>query len=483
MNKIIKNKDSWFGKIADIFFLMLVFCLPFGTRLQWINDWSYLGGELSDFTMYFVYLTDILLVLLLVFWLFDLMIKFWKYGDWDDWRLNPWQGLVVVFFFLLMLWAYYSTLWAVVKPIAWYDWLRLFGIFGFTSYLVLRVGKRFGSLVQTLAVFVVSVLMQSIWGIAQYIVQHDFGGWWLGESILGNDILGVAKLDLAGEKIVRAYGSLPHANVYSFYMLAGFIVLLLVIFYWEIISDQVGRLKIRKYSAWLVGLMLGLISVGCLVGFSRSVWVAGAIVGVGFVVQILISWRDKNNGDLKKGVKNFVFDWKFLVSYLVVLAAGIYWNWRDVFSRLSFEASSDVSLNTRVFLDLAADWIINKVYYQGVGIGNFVLVLPYYGGELMSWWLYQPVHNTFKLVMAELGVIGMVIFVLLWLFVFCSVLFSNAKNYPKVFWLAVVIALVWLQFFDHYMWDIWQGRLLMGMLVGLVVVFSGLNLDKMRVKK
>ncbi|MBU0648443.1 hypothetical protein KJ855_04665 [Patescibacteria group bacterium] len=454
-------QDTWWRKMSETFFLMLVFCMPLNVSLQWFTEWSMVEGRVIDFMTYYLYGTEILLVLVLLCWLVDLLVKFWRHRDWEEWDLNVWQGLVVLFFGLLAFWGIYSSIWAINGDIALYRGIKLVEVFLLFGYIVLGIGKNWKLLAKVGMFFVSGVVIQSIWGIMQYWRQSDFGLWWLGESILGRNELGVAKIVVEGEKVVRAYGGLPHANVYSFFLFAGLVVLLASVIY----SNQ---LRIIRYS-WVWGVLLGLVSVGCLVGYSRSVWVAGIIIVVGFLVEYFF---------YKKNYELQITNYEFWVPLVMILGVGVWWNWDSVFARTSLDLAGDVSFNVRVWLDQAADWMIDLVYYGGVGLGNFVPTLPYFGGEDISWWMYQPVHNVYKLVFAELGVGGFIFLVLMMVGLVCTVVFSRVENYPKVFWSSVVIALIWLQFFDHYMWDVWQGQLVFVFLLGMMLVCSGIVIKK-----
>jgi len=448
--------------MSFIFFLMLCFLLPIGTSLRFLTPWSIVDGQILDVTTFFIYVTDLLVVLVLVFWLIDILVKFWRYQDWDDWQIGVWPGVALVLFWILALLASYSIFWSYNGSMAFYHVLRLWAIFFLLAYILLAIGAS-GEKWQSIGKFVVgSVLIQSVWGIVQYWRQADLGLWWLGESHLGKDVLGVAKVDVAGEKIVRAYGSLGHANVYSFLMLLGLILILGGIIYFG--RDTQQRARTNEYM-W--GIILGIISIGCLVGYSRSVWVAGVVVMIGFVVEYY------GRGTLQRARTDAIIDIKFWIVFLLIMVTGIISNWSVVWTRLISGESlgGDVSFNVRVFLSQAADWIIDKVYYVGVGIGNFVMVLPLYSSDL-SWWMYQPVHNVFKLIWAELGVIGFGLYVLLILTVGLSIIFSQVKNYPKYFWLSVFLAVVWLHFFDHYLWDVWAGQLIFVFLLGMILSLS-----------
>mgnify|MGYP000855950362 CR=1 FL=1 len=479
-NESRKFVPTWFLMMSQIFFLMLVFCWPLGTRLQWLGEFSYLGGVISDLTTYFVYITDILLVLVILGWLIDVAVKFWRYEDWDDWNLNPWQGMMVLFFGGLAGWGLYSTVWAMIDEIALYKGLRLVGIWLLFAYIVLVVGKNKILLKNTWLVGVITLSIQAIWGIAQYIKQSGFGLWQLGESILGKTVAGVAKVDVDGEKIIRAYGSLPHANLFGVLMLFGVTFLLFIILNRVSKNNfQINKVGIREKI--LLGVVLGLFLVGMLVSFSRGAWVAGMVIMVGAIVDIFRRGEVSSPGERMK--KNFQFsifpsrdriaagNFQTILVGLLILFIAVGLNWRVMVGRSSLDVGSDVSLQVRQVYDQGADWMIEKFYYGGVGLGNFVLVLPYFAGKAnLQWWQYQPVHNVFKLVWSELGVFGYILLILLMVSIAAMILFNDQKKYPKYFWFSVFLAMIFLMLFDHYFWDVWQGQISLAVLLGVMVV-------------
>ena len=85
-----------------------------------------------------------------------------------------------------------------------------------------------------------------------------------------------------------------------------------------------------------------------------------------------------------------------------------------LFSRVDFEALFMKSLYERGFyIDMAID-IVRDDPIVGSGSGQFIVrffnILP--GLDL---WQYQPVHNVFLLIWSELGIVGLVLFILfLW---------------------------------------------------------------------
>ena len=91
--------------------------------------------------------------------------------------------------------------------------IRLLQYLVFFFYLRMHAWRRFSADMSALAV-VVGAVAQSVLGIAQFFLRHDVGLRWIGETLLLPDMRGVAVFyNLTGEKILRAYGTLPHPNI------------------------------------------------------------------------------------------------------------------------------------------------------------------------------------------------------------------------------------------------------------------------------
>jgi hypothetical protein len=62
--------------------------------------------------------------------------------------------------------------------------------------------------------FLGAVLFASVLGLFQFILQHSLGLKILGESVVSNSMVGVAKLQLFDFKLLRAYGTFAHPNIF-----------------------------------------------------------------------------------------------------------------------------------------------------------------------------------------------------------------------------------------------------------------------------
>lgn len=232
-----------------------------------------------------------------------------------------------------------------------------------------------------LIVFV--VLLHAQWGVLQFALQSSLSLHLLGEAQLDPMAAGIAKFSLAGgEKIVRAYGPHPHANPFGGWMLLGLIALLL--------TRTRSRLFILLPSFWLL--------LGSLLSFSRAAW-----LGAGIWLAAAAFRRQQMHRLLLIG--------GLMVATLLPLIG----------ARLADR--EDAAAAERLTGGLWALHMVREtpLWISGVGWGNYVEALAAYLDSQAIY--YQPwqldyVHSVPLLLLAELGVVGMLLTVLgLW-FVF-----------------------------------------------------------------
>jgi O-antigen ligase len=100
----------------------------------------------------------------------------------------------------------------------------------------------------------------------------------------------------------------------------------------------------------------------------------------------------------------------------------------------------------------------------GVGIGSFIIELSRRAGE---GYVIEPVHNVLLLAAAELGIPGLLLVVAL-LISFFFRLFKT-QNPQTILAGATLTGLCVISFFDHYLWTLAPGRLILGLVIGLFV--------------
>ncbi|HEB14077.1 MAG TPA: O-antigen ligase domain-containing protein [candidate division WWE3 bacterium] len=125
------------------------------------------------------------------------------------------------------------------------------------------------------------------------------------------------------------------------------------------------------------------------------------------------------------------------------------------------------SVSRRVELLEKAWEMFKPAPFTGVGLGNFTKALPDFGVPADITLTIQPVHNIFALVAAESGIFAFLAF----LSIFAFSLYKTLA--AKRFLLTIsLLQLVFLGFFDHYLYTLPQGLFILSLTLGLSFSYS-----------
>jgi O-antigen ligase len=280
----------------------------------------------------------------------------------------------------------------------------------------------------------------------QFLAQKSFTSTFLGMGNYEASRAGVAVLKNDAGRWLRAYGTFPHPNI-----LGSFLIAVLVLLCSISIRQSKKRFLILIYSA--------IVLLGLIVSFSRAAWL-GLAVGIGWFVWYRID-REGESAEKK------IF-WKIL---FVLGAAGIIFTFilKDVvfprFDSAVIEREHSVSERETTWRE--AILLIREHPFTGVGAGNYTaaLIQKYPNTPV---YVIQPAHNVFLMVGAELGLIGLILFLGLMYKIVESIFSGNAKVYvSSAPFLAAFIAITPSFFVDHFLWSSHFGLLFFFLLVGL----------------
>ena len=236
------------------FFYLFLFSIPFQTRKVFLTEYSFYSGDFTEWTTFFVYASDVFLILALFFWIvfvlknysfkkrcknnfvegnmkvkdnvrkycphFSEIIKFL----YDKFKKTTELSKVWLFLFAFLFWiALNLAISNNYVEISVFQTVKLIelSLLAFFVYFNLKNKKI---LINSLLILVFAGFLQSLVAIYQFIVQHSiFTSPVLakitGEAVLGPQVPGVAKILVDGEKIVRAYGTFPHPNILGSFLI------------------------------------------------------------------------------------------------------------------------------------------------------------------------------------------------------------------------------------------------------------------------
>jgi O-antigen ligase len=307
-------------------------------------------------------------------------------------------------------------------------WLLAVGV-----YLSLAQGDLL--LERWVQVFLVGLGLQAIVGLGQVIHQGPLG--LPGELALEPARSGAAILTVGGRRWLRAYGLTLHPNV-----LGGFLAIGLVL----------GLPLLKRFRMRILWWLLGL---GLLVSFSRSAWLATALV-----LPPVAGWLAWRRPSLRRPLGTTLAS-----AALVALIGGVLFAGQFA-SRLGRTATvtESRSLSERgELIAIALDVITNRPL-TGVGAGNFPLAVAATDTPALP----QPVHNVPLLLAAEVGVLGGGLWIWLWLTPGLALQHFWRRHAP---WMVILIgawfALGTISLWDSYPWALNAGRLLTATVLGL----------------
>ena len=420
--------------IHRFFFSLLLVFLPTQLGYHFWPDWATVLGRRIDYLSPTIYFTDVLIGLTLASWLFN---EFSIFNSQFSIKGRNFQFSIFIF---VLLFVGVNIYFAANPVIAMYKWIKVLEFVGL-GYYIIKTKPTFSFVIWHLSF---GILYSSLLAIAQFIFQHSIGGplWFLGERTFAPDTPGIARASLrqcvsasmCGE-VLRAYGTFPHPNVLGGF-LAVTIPLLVNLQIYKSTNLQINS-KIFKILKWTT-ITLG--SVALVLTFSRS-----AIV-VGVVATALVIARMRN--------KTIIFFYLFFAIVLLIS-----------FFKINPHEESVV---VRQQLNNAAIKIWQSSPLVGVGLGNFLVVLP---KALPSRTVYflQPVHNIYLLLLSEVGVVGMGFFLwLLWIAIRNKgKVISKKGNFIAFSYLLSLISYLFLGLVDHYPLSLQQGQLMLTVFLAL----------------
>ncbi len=422
------------NKIIEYGIYLLVFLLPWQTR--WIISPGSINNGYLEYLSISLFAVDILLLVLLFLFGLSYLKKevLVKKQEKMEIPVIWWilSGLDLIVFVSIFL--------APDSILALYRYLLFLLALGF-FWLILKADYNKKIFYWS---FLAGVLGQALLGIAQFLLQNTWPSKWLGLALHqaffpGNSVIETA----GGGKWLRAYGALSHPNVLGGLLVVGIFVLLHLFF------------KEKERKARIVYELVLAVFLTCLFfTFSRGAWLA-FLIGFVFLLFVFILHK-KTNIRRQAGL---------IILLIILLFTGLGWQYKQLLSArfLGNTRLEEKSVTERLDYFNYSQEIIADNFLLGTGVGNYTLALQE-KLENKSPWFYQPVHNVFVLIAAEVGTIGLTFFLLLLGYIFWY-------SYRRKNWLglSVLIAIIITMLVDHWWWSLHFGVLFFWFCLALIL--------------
>ncbi len=344
-------------------------------------------------------------------------------------KIQPlwWWGVMVIFIISTL-----SIIWSLDQSLAVFRWLSLVSAL-VVFVLVLKSPALFRE--RALKFFLLGLIVPALLGIIQFSNQLAPANKYFGLAVHNPNDLGVSVIETNSGRFLRAYGSFDHPNILGGVMALGAILALFLAL----------KNETKKAERTVLLALFLIFSAALFSSFSRAAILA-------FVLALLALIFSQRQTFWRQGAS-------FIIGLIILSVLAFFAYQPLVNSRVDLNARlEEKSINERaLYLQQAGKIIINNPV-RGVGLGGYTTTLMNTYPNFPVWF-YQPVHNYWLLVWAELGIFGLLAVALLWFWVFGKSL--NNKTWPL--WLL----LFFLSLFDHWLWT-------QPVALGLILFIAGL---------
>ncbi len=399
--------------LRRVLFQSLVFLMPVQLSLHFWPEWAYVFGIRVDYLSPTIYLTDLVLIALLVSWWLNKKPNLPK----TSWAL----GLLILVSVNILL--------AQRPPVSFLKWLKVLELSSFVFYLSIERDFRLKDwLIKPLSW---SLIFFSLVASFQLFNQKTLGGffYFLGERTFDVTTPGIALFSFLGRQFLRPYSTFPHPNALAGFMLASLFLL--------------GLESKEKRNSFIKKLAVGFAGLSVLISVSHGAWLSAFLVATLYLF-------DRRDPSLRR---LFVFV-PLILATLSVLSLP--------FLRGLSASNYPEEVGKRLVLSGAAARVIAARPLFGTGLGNFVVRLSKLPFRSVALWWRQPVHNLFLLVFAETGFLGLAAFLYL--------LFETLKRLVATknkFLIFSLLTILLTGAVDHYWLTLQQNQLLFSLLLGL----------------
>jgi len=415
---------------------LFVFLLPWQTKLI-------LRPAETNFNEISLYLSHIVLIFILI------LFAVYKAKKKEDPEKLPWLWYLLAG---LEVFIFVSILVAPDKVLAIYHYIVLLIALGL--FYVLRDETKVENYVEAgfnklrfIYIFLISIFLQSVLGIYQFLTQQSFAFKYLGLASHSPEILGSAVIETATGRWLRAYGGLDHPNIFG-----GVLAIALLISVYLLVKKKIINSRRQANESLFLFVFYFIALFALFFTFSRSAWLAFA---VGLLILLFHFIASKDRWIIGRFAALLVFS-GILLSTAVIPYMDLIQTRLTASSRLE-----QMSINERMGTIEEANHLFKGNPILGVGIGNYSTALSIKDDKQSPAWAYQPVHSSFLLLLVESGAISL-------LFFLSFLFYLIKKDRREDFSWAIFIPLLILMLLDHWLFSLPFGVLFLFLVLGLI---------------
>lgn len=436
--KNISRSTALHKVVATLFFFLLALA-PSGTR--YIFRMGMLRGMPVEPGTVSVFGTQ-LLALLFIIVAFALSSRHEWQNIFRRQLMRQTASIIFAFVAVVVLATFFSQ--NILQSAVICDWVLL-AIASFFAIQIIRPNAH-----HAIHVLIGLGMFQSVIGLWQFFSQNVAASTWLGISAQSATTLGASVVETDTGRWLRAYGASSHPNVYGFLVA---LALVAAIAWFVVHKGHHKRIALMTF--------IPLLSAGLFVSFSRGAFVATSAALLTFFFFIV------SHPDRRRAMGKYFFALGVVAAVFGIFGA-LYSD--PFFARITAQGrleSYSLSERSRIVneaLELTARYPI-----FGVGPGQMVFAVAKEISPTLAWWQYQPVHNLYLLLAAEIGLTGVFLCIALLFFTLRTLWHGRGHWTDHTFpvFSAMVILLFVSAFFDHFLWSSWVGMLLFWLILGV----------------
>ena len=410
-------------------FAVLVFVWPSNLFLKFAEPTAYVHGLLVDYLLPKLYLSDLVIIGLLIAWI----------GEWRSKKkhvaLKPQVSLVKFLIVSLVVLFSLTQLLVSSRPLstAWFL-VTLAEMFFLGSWI--RNHRQVLREQSVVYAMLAMSYVQSIIAILQFATQRSvFPSYlWLGETRLDH-YAGVARSTFIHQELVLPYGTTSHPNI-----LAGVLAVTIVIFLSLLKQKNANHSQLQNIAV-IGGCLLATLTI-----LLTQSWSAVAALLIGSSVIFFPNIYSR-------------LSQKLLVVALIGMIILV-----PLFIAVAQPLHDSQSLKRRAWLNQAAVRLWAQSPLAGIGVNTFTARVEEVAERTEVVRFVQPAHHVPLLLLSEVGITGMIILGS------CVFLWMKLKKKTLRTLVSKEAVLVCIVFFpvltlDHYLWTNQVGK--------LIVVISG----------
>lgn len=413
-------------RFANFLFLASIFFLPWQTAM--IFSSATVSGEPSAYGVFSIYVVEVMIA-------FAFLLR-------GRQQTTPQIQTIIraIYFFLAA--AFFSL---SVSGVEWIGWFHVIHLVSAAMFFSLLIDER-THFRQVLTIFLGGLVVPILLGWFQVLHGTSPDSTLLGIAAKDVATSGVAVVESGDERLMRAYGTFPHPNIFGGYVAFGIVALAWLARFVENRRQLVGAL-----------LASSLLGATLIVTFSRSAWLG---LFLAFLVLMgLMLWQRRIPP--RRALPIMALGLASIFSTLVVFHTQVFSRF-DTTQRLEIISLEERASQYQTFSDVFLESPL-----LGVGPGAYTFILERLDSGHPVW-SYQPIHNVYLLILAELGLVGIIA---LGYTLFRINPFANAPlaRGGTLFAITASVLLFTVGLFDHYLWTLWPGLALTALAVGSLV--------------